>query len=122
MDWGLAWATTATGMIVVFAVLIILIIIVAVLGRIMYTAAGKNRETAKKEPAPVAEPVKQPSPAPVLYAEEGVSPEVVAAISAAVAVMLSGEGKAFRIRSVRRVRESRPVWSMAGLQENTRPF
>lgn len=48
MDWGLAWATTATGMIVVFAVLVILIIIVAILGKIMYAATGKNKEAAKE--------------------------------------------------------------------------
>ena len=54
--------------------------------------------------------------------EDGISGDVVAAISAAVAVMMSAEGKSYRIRSVKRVKESRPAWSAAGVQENTRPF
>lgn len=121
MDWGLAWSTTATGLIVVFAVLIVLIIIVSVLGRAMVAATGKSKpQPGNTEEKPKAQTPEKP--VIVQSSEDAVSPEVVAAISAAIAVMLGGEGKAFRIRSVKRIRESRPVWSTAGIQENTRPF
>lgn len=51
--------------------------------------------------------------------QNGVSPEIVAAISAAVAYLYPGA----QVRAVRRSSEnSRNGWQMAGLLENTRPF
>jgi hypothetical protein len=48
-----------------------------------------------------------------------VSPEIVAAIAAAVAYLYPGA----QVRKVRRsTTNSRSVWQMAGLLENTRPF
>ena len=70
----------------------------------------------KVEETPVAAaPVAAQQPA-------GIPGEVIAALSAAVAMMM-GEGA--RIRSVRRVGNAagtRSAWSMAGLLDNTRAF
>ena len=54
--------------------------------------------------------------------EDGISEEVVAAIAAAVAVMMSSDGKAYQLRSIKRTGKNRPAWSIAGIQDNTRPF
>lgn len=51
--------------------------------------------------------------------ENEVPPEIVAAISAAIAYLYPGA----QVRKVRRSSaNSRNVWQMAGLLENTRPF
>ena len=49
MDWGLALATTATGLVVVFAVLLLLIVIVSIFGKIMDSLTNKPK---KKEDEP----------------------------------------------------------------------
>lgn len=56
--------------------------------------------------------------------DDGIGDDVVAAITAAIAVMMSSEGNArpFAVRSVKRARELRPAWNAAGISENTRPF
>lgn len=121
MDWGLALSTTATGLIVVFLVLIILIIVISILGKVMGSLTNRpkadNNKAQVVQQAPVESTVVAQS-----ELEDGISEEVVAAISAAVAVIMSAEGKSCRIRSVKRTRTNRPVWSAAGIQDNTRPF
>ena len=53
------------------------------------------------------------------HLQNGVSPEIVAAISATVAYLYPGA----QVRTVRRSSENnRNGWQMAGLLENTRPF
>ena len=56
-------------------------------------------------------------------AEDGLTDEVVAAITAAIACVMTENGivKPFAVKSIQRV-GSRNVWNMAGLLENTRPF
>jgi hypothetical protein len=55
----------------------------------------------------------------VQTSEDEVPPEIVAAISAAIAYLYPGA----QVRKVRRSSaNSRNVWQMAGLLENTRPF
>ena len=46
-------------------------------------------------------------------------------LSAAIAAMMSAEGVpagSYTVKSVKRAREARPAWAMAGMQQNTRPF
>ncbi len=130
MDWGLALSTTATGLIVVFAVLIILIFAVYLLGKVMTIIEQKPAKSDKKSKkakdsasAPSTQPLAQESVAvSTPQSDEGVSPDVVAAISGALSVILSAEGKPFRIKSIKRAKDTRPAWNAAGIQENTRPF
>jgi len=122
MDWGLALSTTATGMIVVFSVLVILIVVVWTMGKIMDLFVNRPKKKKKKEAEPAPVVTEEPTAVVAVETEDGISEEVVAAISAAVSVIMSAEGKAYRIRSVKRTKESRPAWSAAGIQENTRPF
>ena len=60
-----------------------------------------------------------------MQVEDGIEEEVVAVISAAIAAMMSAEGVpagSYAVKSVKRAREARPAWAMAGMQQNTRPF
>lgn len=125
MTWSEIWATVIIGIIVVFVILILLVFLCFVLSRL---AGGKkdNKTEEKKtvvQPAPKAEPVKSaPAPIAAPVVETGISGEVVAAISAAVACMM-GSDKPFTVRSIKkRTRDARPAWNAAGIAENTRPF
>ena len=104
----------ALGMITVFAGLLILIVFITLLTK--FTVSPVKKKTApaaKTEAAPVAAPAPAPAPAPV---DDGTpSPEVVAAISAALAVILGGEGK-FVVRHIKRVQNT-SAWNRAGREE-----
>lgn len=76
----------------------------------------KKAETVAETPAPVVA-------APVAPAQtDGVSDEVVAVISAAVATMYGSSEKA-RIKSIKKSSDGgRSAWAKAGVLDNTRPF
>ena len=104
-----------TGLVVVFAVLIFLILIINVYGNIIYKVTQKRHKGKDK-----TEDVPAPEPAPI-EVEEGIPGEVVAAISAAV-YMTCGDSAPV-IRSVKRAATNpRSLWGEAGRLENTRPF
>ena len=113
---------TATGLIVVFLALIILILIFSIFGAV---AKYKKKDTGAKPPV-ITPPTPVVSGGSVGGASRslpagGVSEEIIAAISAAVAVTM--DGKPFAIRSVKRAAQSgRNAWSNAGIIANTRPF
>lgn len=132
-NFTLAMTVLITGLVVVFAILLLLTYIIKLYGTIVHSALEKSKG---KKGGPKGKDVKAPeppaakrteTPAPRLAVaqpavDEGIPGEVIAAIAAAVAVM-NDQGKTnYSVRSVRRSAVSRPVWSTAGLMENTRPF
>ena len=125
MDWGLAGAVTFTGLVVVFSILLLLVLFCYIISLIFKGINNRPKkeekpETKKEAPkAPPAAPVQKAVLAPA--AQTGVTSEVVAAISAAIACIL-GPGKQFALRSVKRVGSGRNAWNAAGIAENTRPF
>lgn len=122
IDWTQTWSVVLVGLVVVFAVLLILVAICWAMGKIFSAVTGgKNggTQTGKKSEAAPTPAVKKEAASPIV--EEGISDEIVAAISAAVACMM-GSGKPFALKSVRRAKETRRAWSAAGIAENTRPF
>ena len=119
-----ALVVLVTGLVVVFAVLILLTAIIKIYGTIVSKAQNK---TAQAKPSKAAE--KTAPKAPVTAAvpaapavEAGIPGEVVAAIAAAVVSVSEEEHKGYAVKSIKRTAGSRPVWSMAGLMDNTRPF
>lgn len=98
-------------MIVVFAGLVLLIGFITILG-----VAAKER----KKPAPKAEQKAESVAAPPVQtavAADGVSPEVIAAITAAIAAVWESPN-GFVVRHVKRVSNA-PAWKRAGRDEQT---
>ena len=112
----------------VIAALILLIIIFNIFGKIM-TFASSLKEKRKKEndsPAPQGVPappvIKSGEVPPPPQIEEGIAPEVIAAISAAICAY---EGEGVKITSLRRRQPKSTAynpWAFAAQSANTRPF
>ena len=107
MNLGSDVVITITGIVLVFAILVLLMFIITLEGKIFEPAAPK----AAAKPAA---PVQQAAPAPVV--EEGIPGDVVAAIMAAIHAM--GNGK-YTLKAVRRAANG---WSKAGVNDTTAPF
>ncbi len=116
-----------TGFVVVFAMLILLIFIIKIYSTIVQKAqsAGSNSKKGKdkKDEKTAEKPVATPAPAVTAStATDGISDEVVAVISAAVATMYGSSEKA-RIKSIKKSSDGgRSAWAKAGVLDNTRPF
>ena len=128
---GFAGLVTFTGLAIVFGVLVLLILIFKLFGFIMSSSEKRKKEKAKvklrikdRERVKKAEEstkdaaVSAPAPSEPTY--DGISDEVVAVISAAVAAYSGG-----KIRSIRKSKNKtsgRSAWANAGIADNTRPF
>ena len=115
-----------TGFVVVFAMLILLIFIIKIYSAIVQKAqsAGSNSKKGKKnkDEKPAEKPAAAPAPVVTASAADGISDEVVAVISAAVATMYGSSEKA-RIKSIKKSSDGgRSAWAKAGVLDNTRPF
>ena len=118
MNLGSDVVITITGIVLVFAILVLLMLIIMLEGKIfdgMNAKKAAAKEAAPKAPAAKAAPVQQAAaPAPVV--EEGIPGDVVAAIMAAIHAM--GNGK-YTLKAVRRAANG---WSKAGVNDTTAPF
>ena len=129
MDLGFDVVVTITGIVLVFAILVLLMAIITLEGKIFDAMNGK-KAAAKSAPkaaakaasaAKPAAPVKQAAaPAPAKAAapqvEAGIPGDVVAAIMAAIYSM--GNGK-YVLKAVRRGKNG---WGKAGVNDTTAPF
>lgn len=115
-----------TGFVVVFVMLLLLILIIRIYSAIVSKAQqGGSKKKQKKTDVVKSEstaPAQQPARSSAPVAQDGVSDEVVAVISAAVATMYGSPEKA-KIKSIKKSDSSgRSAWANAGLLDNTRPF
>ncbi len=118
-------AVVVTGLTVVFACLIILVLFLYLMGAIFNKtkkskAQGGSDSAVKNTPAAKVELTKI-SDAAVLPAN-GISEEIVAAISAAIAMIGESSGKKLLIKSISKSGARRNSWAQAGRIDNTRPF
>ncbi len=105
------------GIALVFLILLLLTLIISLQGR-FFDSLEKKRAGKKASEASV-KAIPQPPAAPAPVVEEGIPPEVVAVIAAAVASM---EGGQYVLRAVSRVKDGRSAWSRAGVIRDTEPF
>ena len=99
------------GMITVFAGLVILIVFITLLTKATTAGGKKKPEPKAAEPKPV-EKKEESIAAPAASVNDcGPSPEVVAAIAAALTAIM-GEGK-FAVKHIRRINNA-PAWNRAG--------
>lgn len=105
---GFGLSVAALGMLVVFGGLVILIGCIKVISLL-----SQSRKKAAPKPQPVeTAPEAAPDPAMV---EEGVSPEILAAITAAIASVWQGK-TGFTVRHVKRVSNA-SAWNRAGRED-----
>jgi len=129
VNWIQAVTVVIAGIFIVLAVLIVLIGIFKFFG----TAVSKSENAAKGHKKDKKPAIQKPSAAPrakapvqqavnnTPVAEAGISGEVVAAITAAIAASEGGQNVV--IRSVRKKNVSgRNPWAAAAISENTRSF
>ena len=113
--------TTFSGVAIVFGMLLILVIMIAIFGLFARAGKGKSDKKAKPEKLPKVKKMAEPSP---VKNEVNASDddEVIAVISAAVAMMYEGTGKKAVIRSIRPSSVGRSAWANAGVRDNVRAF
>lgn len=120
MEMSYVFAVVITGLVVVFLGLVLLIAFISIIGKI-FEAISKSKKPAEtvKTPAP-----KAASPISAQTAQSTEGDEVIAVISAAVAMMSAADGTAYRVKSIRPAGNSRSrnAWAAAGLRESTTPF
>ncbi len=138
------WGVTLVGLGTVIAALAILVVVIFLFGKI-FDQLNKNQKAkesaakqkakqaapAKKAPAPAKPapaPVKKAAPAPAVSAAPAEDEEeVIAVISAVVAMMSEQDGKTYRIKSVAKSQRNngfsgRSAWAMDGRRQNVNPF
>lgn len=119
----LALIVLLTGMVVVFAALIVLTYVIKGYGMIITSiTSGSKKKKAEAQAAKkaVEKAAAKPAAPAAPAVQEGIPGEVIAAIAAAVDYTY-GAGT-HTIRAVRRVPQNRSAWGSAGLAESTRPF
>ena len=128
IPWTKVWAVVITGLVVVFLALVLLIVFVQIFGKIFSGIANKEKKGSKPDVIPVPqvtvpENVTRSVPEPEISGDDD---EVIAVISAAVAMMAARDGKKYAVRSINRTENKRrsagSVWGAAGQRENTLPF
>ena len=114
MDLGFDVVVTITGIVLVFAILVLLMAIITLEGKIFDAMNGKKAaakaapKVAAKPAAPAAKPAAAQAPA-APQVEQGIPADVVAAIMAAIYSM--GNGK-YVLKAVRRGKNG---WGKAGV-------
>lgn len=112
---------TLSGILIVFAMLVLLVVILILFGAVMSGVSKSPKKEKKETPKPVKKA--EPSSAPVVKSVSDDSEDVIAVISAAVAMMYEGTGITPVIRSVRPAQKGvRSAWATAGIMNNTRSF
>ncbi len=126
MDWLIMAAAKAeptvgvvvlTGVVLVFFILVLIMFLIQAQGKLFQAIEqkkSKKQTNAKADPAPI----KQSAP----IVQEGISPEVVAVIGAAVAAMAPN----YKIQKIEPAKSTskaqKSQWAQAGVMENTTPF
>lgn len=128
MNLGSDVVITITGIVLVFAILVLLMLIITLEGKIFDNINNKKngKPAAPKAPAAKAAPAPAAKPAAPAAKADNVSipGEFIAAISAAVATVCGGNAI---IRGIKRVSKPaagsrRGAWGDAGVREHTTPF
>ncbi|MGN0675728.1 MAG: OadG family transporter subunit [Oscillospiraceae bacterium] len=123
MEMSYVFAVVITGLVVVFLGLVLLIAFISIIGKIFTAVDAKKRNKSAAAPAPKAVQAPAAAAAPAAPAASD-DDEIIAVISAAVAMMGAADGKSYRVKSVKAApgAASRSAWAMAGLRDTTSPF
>lgn len=131
MEGSYVASVVLTGLAVVFLALLLLIIVFKLFG-LVFSRKPKPKKVKKAKAVKQEQEVKQNTP-PVAAAKveettavppesDGISEEIIAVISAAIAAISASNGKKLKLMSVKASGSTRKLWAQAGLNDNTRPF
>ena len=114
---------TVTGVALVFSMLVLLVLILILFGKVfvaLQNAAEKKAEKARA--ATLSQMQDDKSDTLIINEEDGISEEVIAVISAAVATLYMGSSKKPVIKAIKKSNGRRSAWGNAGVANNTRAF
>lgn len=119
--WGLSLNVLITGIVVVFAVLLLLIMLIKLYSTIVYKAQNRAPKSPKGDNGGNAmqASVMTDNGAMALAQPQGLTDELIAVITAA-AVSCMGTSN-IRVTGIRK-RTTRSEWSDAGIKESVQPF
>lgn len=103
------------GIVVVFAVLTLLILCIKIYSAIIAKFSGTNN-TNNKNSGKKEEPteITKENPSSTV---SGLNPELIAVITAAIAASMGGSGTDLRVKSIKRIGHTTPIWNVAGRSE-----
>ncbi len=137
LDDAQKWGVTLAGIGIVLCALLLLVVIIFLFGKIFDGINATNQQKAKQaaadkapkvKPSPVKAPApapKAPAPAPAPAVSAADDDEVIAVISAVVAMMSEADGTTYKVKSVKPVQNGwngRSAWAMDGRRNNVSPF
>lgn len=105
--------TTLLGLVIVFAVLVVLMIVLYLFKVVFYKDPNKQKKNAAETAADNRATLTADTAANNTIAED----ELIAVLTAAVAASLNTSTYNLRIKSYRRIEDKRPVWNKAGINE-----
>ncbi len=116
-----------TGLSLVFGILIILYLILLAQGKVFSSIDARKKAPKAEEKPQKAAPAPAPVAAPLPVVQEGIPPEVVAAIAAAVAQVEEGKYTLQSIQAAPAAHSQTPAdrrgrWGFAGVISSTEPF
>lgn len=119
--WGLSLNVLVTGIVVVFAVLVLLIILIKLYSTIVYNVQNRASKAPKNGNADnVAKTtVINDNGAMAVTQPQGLTDELIAVITAAAVACMGNSD--IRVTGIRK-RSQRSEWSDAGIRESVQPF
>lgn len=109
---GQGLMVTGVGLLIVFSVLIILMIVMMIMKKVFYKEPSKTETTQIEKKSDTSANNAAP-PA----SNEAQDPNLIAVLTAAVAVCMNTSTYKLKIKSYRRVDNNAPVWNRAGLND-----
>ena len=115
---------TVTGVALVFAMLVLLVLILILFGKVFVSLQNSAEKKAEKARATTLSQMQDDNKSDTLIVneEDGISEEVIAVISAAVATLYMGSSKKPVIKAIKKSNGRRSAWGNAGVANNTRAF
>ena len=108
-----------TGLVLVFFILFVLIAIILIQGKVFGAIDKKKQDKENAAKLAVSQVPAAPVAPVVPVVEEGIPPEVIAAIVAAISASTNG---AYTLRAVTTAKKGRGAWGLAGVIQSTEPF
>lgn len=115
---------TMTGIALVFSMLVLLVLILILFGKVFVALQNAAEKKAEKARAATLSQMQDDDKSDTLIINEkdGISEEVIAVISAAVATLYMGSSKKPVIKAIKKSNGRRSAWGNAGVANNTRAF